>query len=122
MGFVEAIQSGFRNYVNFSTRSPRSAFWYWQLFNLIAGIMTLLLDSAIFGFGESTPLNVIYTLATILPSLAVGVRRLHDIDRSGWWLLLILIPLIGIIMLIIWWCQASDPRPNRFGPDPLGSL
>jgi uncharacterized membrane protein YhaH (DUF805 family) len=121
MGFTEAVKSAFSNYVNFSGRSARPAFWWWQLFNLCAGIATLAVDSAIFGLGEGyTPINWLYTVATILPSLAVAARRLHDIDRSGWWILLALIPLVGIIILIIWWCKPSQPGPNRFGPNPYG--
>lgn len=121
MNFTEAVKSGFSNYVNFSGRSARPAFWWWQLFNLIAGVVTLGIDSAIFGLSEGyTPINWFYTLVTILPSLAVAARRLHDIDRTGWWILIALIPLVGIIILIIWWCKPSQPGPNRFGLNPYG--
>ncbi len=67
-----------------------------------------------------TPFSPIWGLATFLPSLAMGVRRLHDTDRSGWWWLLSFIPLIGIIVLIVFWCSEGTRGPNRFGPDPLG--
>ena len=66
-----------------------------------------------------SPLNSLANLALLLPNLAVGARRLHDTDRSGWFLLLVFIPLIGIIILIVWWCQRGTAGPNRFGPDPL---
>jgi uncharacterized membrane protein YhaH (DUF805 family) len=59
----------------------------------------------------------LFGLATLLPGLAVSVRRLHDTNRSGWWILLWFIPLIGIIVLIVWWVQQGTPGPNRFGPD-----
>ena len=121
MGFAEAVKSAFSNYASFSGRSARSAFWWWQLFNLIAGVVTLIIDSSIFGFGSGyTPINWVYSIAVLLPSLAVAARRLHDIDRSGWWILLVLIPLVGIIILIIWWCKQSQPGTNRFGPNPYG--
>jgi len=68
-----------------------------------------------------TPFSSIWSLVTFLPSLAMGVRRLHDTDRSGWWWLLSFIPLIGIIVLIVFWCFEGTRGPNRFGPDPLGA-
>ncbi len=121
MGFTEAVKSALSNYANFSGRSARPAFWWWQLFNLIAGVVTLMIDGSIFGFSSGySPVNWLYSLAVLLPSLAVSARRLHDIDRSGWWFLLILIPLVGIIILIIWWAKPSQPGANRFGPNPYG--
>jgi uncharacterized membrane protein YhaH (DUF805 family) len=120
MGFVEAIQSAFSNYANFSGRSPRAAWWYWILFVILAVIILEILDMAIFGADSYFPLTSIFSVATFIPYLAVGVRRLHDIDRSGWWWLIGFIPLIGIIVLIIWWCKPSQPGANRFGPNPYG--
>jgi uncharacterized membrane protein YhaH (DUF805 family) len=120
MGFTEAITSGFRNYVNFSGRAVRSEFWYWVLFAILASIVAGLIDLALFGAEGSSPINSLVGLALFLPGLAVSVRRLHDLDRSGWWILLGLIPLVGIIILIIWNCQRGTVGVNRFGPDPLG--
>ncbi|HWC94496.1 MAG TPA: DUF805 domain-containing protein [Pseudolabrys sp.] len=118
MNFVEAIQSGFSNYVNFSGRAQRSAYWWWALFYFIVLIVADILDVVI--FGSPSALYAIATLAMLLPTLAVGVRRLHDTDRSGWWLLIALIPLVGIIVLIIFFVQQGTTGPNRFGPNPLG--
>jgi uncharacterized membrane protein YhaH (DUF805 family) len=118
MNFVEAIQSGFSNYVNFSGRAQRSAYWWWVLFYFILIVVADILDSVI--FGNPSVLYAIATLALLLPSIAVGARRLHDIDKSGWWLLIALIPLIGAIVLIIFFAQKGTTGPNRFGPDPLG--
>jgi uncharacterized membrane protein YhaH (DUF805 family) len=75
-------------------------------------------------FGNSnflggSPFATLFYLATIIPDLAVMVRRIHDTDFSGWWLLLMLIPLIGIVVLIVWWCLEGSKGYNRFGPDPL---
>jgi uncharacterized membrane protein YhaH (DUF805 family) len=120
MGFTEAITSGFRNYVNFSGRAVRSEFWYWVLFAILASIVAGLIDLALFGIEGSSPINSLVGLALFLPGLAVSVRRLHDLDRSGWWILLGLIPLVGIIILIVWYCQRGTNGPNRFGSDPLG--
>jgi uncharacterized membrane protein YhaH (DUF805 family) len=120
MGFTEAITSGFRNYVNFSGRAVRSEFWYWVLFAILASIVAGLIDLALFGAEGSSPINSLVGLALFLPGLAVSVRRLHDLDRSGWWILLGLIPLVGIIILIVWYCQRGTVGVNRFGPDPLG--
>jgi uncharacterized membrane protein YhaH (DUF805 family) len=120
MNFQQAVQSGFSNYANFRGRASRSEFWWWQLFLLLGGIVAALLDlfanSNVLG-GE--PLASLFYLATIIPGLAVSVRRLHDTDSSGWWILLGLIPFIGIIVLIVWWCLEGSKGYNRFGPDPL---
>ena len=119
MTFSEAISSGFRNYVGFSGRASRSEFWYWILFTFLVGIVTQIIDLGVWS-SDVTPFSWIWSLVTLLPSLAMGVRRLHDTDRSGWWWLLSFIPLIGIIVLIVFWCFEGTRGPNRFGPDPLG--
>jgi uncharacterized membrane protein YhaH (DUF805 family) len=117
MNFAQAITSGFRNYVTFSGRAMRSEYWYWVLFTIIGGIVTVILDHAVFSDSDYSPLNAIFNLLCFLPSLAIAVRRLHDIDRTGWWLLIALTG-IGIIVLIVWACQKSDPAPNAYGPAP----
>ena len=119
MGFGESILSVFRNYVNFAGRASRSEFWYWVLFYLLAAIVASVVDYAIAQGATVKPLTTLLGLACFLPYLAVDVRRLHDIDRSGWWLLIGLIPLVGAILLIVWFCKAGTGGPNRFGPDPL---
>ena len=116
MKFVEAIKSGFKNYVNFKGRAARSEYWYWILFVILASIVLQILDTAILGYFF---LSVLFSLATFLPSLTVGVRRLHDIDRSGFWILLSFIPIIGAIILIIWFSQKGTDGANRFGADTL---
>jgi uncharacterized membrane protein YhaH (DUF805 family) len=117
MNFKEAIQSGFSNYVNFRSRACRSEFWYWQLFLLIGGVIAEIFD---YGIGSSvSALTSIFWLATIIPDLAVYVRRLHDTDRNGWWLLLFFVPLLGAIVLLVWLCTRGSDGYNRFGADPL---
>ena len=121
MGFTEAISCGFQKYVGFSGRAARSEYWYWVLFIVLLSIVALLIDLTVFGFNTTgvNPISVIVSLATLLPNLAVSIRRLHDIDRVGWWVLLALIPLIGGIVLIVWACMRGTVGANRFGPDPL---
>lgn len=118
MGFGDAVKFGFSNYVNFSDRACRSEYWYWVLFAIIGAIVTYIIDHVI-GLPVT---NTIFTLATFLPGLSVGIRRLHDLDRSGWWILLFLIPLVGAIILIIWFCSKGTDGPNRFGADRLAGL
>jgi len=120
MNFGEAITAGFRNYVNFSGRAFRSEYWYWVLFTLILAIVTGILDAAVFPDSEAGggPLSTVSSIVILLPSIAVGVRRLHDIDRTGWWYLIVF-TIIGIFVLIYWACQPGTPGANRFGPDPM---
>jgi len=118
MNFGQAIASGFQNYVNFSDRAPRSEFWYWTLFAVLASIVSAFIDRMLFDDWAMSPFNSAVGLALFLPGLAVSVRRLHDLDRTGWWILLIL-TVIGTILLIVWNCMRGTPGPNRFGPDPL---
>jgi uncharacterized membrane protein YhaH (DUF805 family) len=118
MNFQQAIASGFRNYATFSGRACRSEYWYWVLLAVIGGIATGVIDRALFSESEVSPLNSLFNLALFLPSLAVGIRRLHDIDRTGWWWLIAL-TVVGLILLVIWACVKGTAGPNRFGPDPL---
>ena len=120
MNFQQAVQSVFSNYANFHGRACRSEFWWFQLFLLLGGIVAALLDLfANTNLLGGSPLATLFWLATIIPDLAVTVRRLHDTDSSGWWILLGLIPLIGMVVLIVWWCQKGSRGYNRFGADPL---
>jgi uncharacterized membrane protein YhaH (DUF805 family) len=124
MTFVEAIKSGFSHYATFSGRASRPEYWYWVLFAVIGALVTITLDSAVLGYdlgSTSSPLNGIFNLITFLPSLALASRRLHDIDRTGWWLLIALTG-IGAIVLIVWFCFKGTPGPNRFGAEPAQSL
>lgn len=113
VGFVESVKLFFRNYVNFKDRSSRGAYWWLVLAYLIAAIVLSLIDAMI-GFSL---LSNLLTLATIIPNIALSVRRLHDIDKSGWWVLIGLIPLVGWIVLIVWACRPGQRAPNRFGED-----
>ncbi|MEO7392120.1 MAG: DUF805 domain-containing protein [Ramlibacter sp.] len=105
MNFQQAITTCLRKYVDFSGRAVRPEFWWFVLFNLIVSIVSSMLGQWI---------NMLASLALLLPALAVGARRLHDIGKSGWWQLLGLIPVIGWIILIYWCAQPSGP-PNAYG-------
>ena len=114
MGFSEAISSCFSNYATFTGRSTRPEYWYWALFCTIGGIVLWFIAVAIAHVGGLI-LDWVFRLATIVPSIAVGARRLHDTDRSGWWQLLAFVPVIGWIILLVWYCQPGTPGGNRFG-------
>lgn len=117
MGFMEAVKSCFRRYVDFQGRSPRSEFWWFYLAFIIFYVLVIILAAiapilGIIGLG---------LLAFIIPMLAVSIRRLHDLDKSGWWYLIGFIPLAGLILLY-WFCLKGTEGDNRFGPDPLGNV
>jgi uncharacterized membrane protein YhaH (DUF805 family) len=116
MTFTEAIKSGFSNYVNFTGRASRSAFWFWVLFGFIVGIGADIVDYVV---GTGNLVGELWGLATLLPNLAVGARRLHDTNRSGFWLFIGLVPLIGWIWLIVLWCFKGTSGKNQYGEDPL---
>lgn len=104
-----------KKYVDFEGRARRAEFWYFLLANFIIGILLGIIDCAI----QSNILSSLYSLAILLPCIAVAVRRLHDTDRSGWFYLLNLIPLVGTIILLVFFVQRGTAGPNRFGADPL---
>lgn len=129
MTFMESISACFGKYITFKGRAQRSEFWWFVLFLIIVNAVLGQVDSMVFGptlmisdmgmefnagfFGGA------FALATFLPSWAVQVRRLHDIGKSGWWLLLALIPLIGAIILLIWLAKAGTDGDNEYGSNPL---
>jgi uncharacterized membrane protein YhaH (DUF805 family) len=121
MSFAESIRSCLSQYVGFSGRARRSEYWWFALFNLLVSVVAGILD-ALFGtdFGRgSGVIGVIASLALVLPTLAVAVRRLHDTSRTGWWILIGLIPIIGWIILIVFYVQDSH-ADNQYGPNPKG--
>lgn len=110
------------NYVNFSGRASRSEYWLFYLFTIIAGIVMVIIDAAVGTYDAKTGyglLNTVFSLAVLVPGLAVSVRRLHDLNKSGWWLLISIIPFIGAICLIVWFCFKGTEGQNRFGYNPL---
>jgi uncharacterized membrane protein YhaH (DUF805 family) len=117
MGFMDAVKAVLTNYVGFSGRARRSEFWWFFLFQVIVNILSTIVGNAI-GFAL---LPNLVGLALLLPGLAVGVRRLHDTGRSGWWWLIGLIPLVGIIVLIVFWVGDTQAGANKYGASPKES-
>lgn len=117
MDFVTAVKTVFKKYATFEGRACRSEYWYFILFIFIASLVLQVVDLAITG----GLLYIIFALATLVPCLAVAVRRLHDTDRSGWWYLIGLVPVVGAIVLIVWFCSRGSVGDNSFGADPLAA-
>lgn len=110
-----------KKYAQFSGRSRRKEYWFFALFYIIIALVVGFIDGAagtMMAEGKIGILGMILTLAFFLPSLAVGIRRLHDTGRSGWWTLIAFVPLIGIIVLIVFYVQDSQPGANEYGPNP----
>jgi uncharacterized membrane protein YhaH (DUF805 family) len=107
-----------RKYAVFNGRAARPEFWWFVLINVIIAAVINVVFSAIGGHNSGRVVSDLYSLAVFLPSLGVGIRRLHDTNRSGWWYLLVFIPIIGWIVLIVFLAMASDPGSNNYGPNP----
>ncbi|WP_114965748.1 DUF805 domain-containing protein [Alkalilacustris brevis] len=117
MDFPTAIRTCFNKYVDFTGRAARSEFWYFVLFAILGNIAMGLFDRVI----GMAILGTLFGLAILLPGIAVSVRRLHDLGRSGWWYLLVFIPVIGWLVLLFWYVQPGTSGANEYGPDPLAS-
>lgn len=122
MGFIDAVRTCLGKYATFRGRARRSEFWWFALFVTLVQFGVSVIDLAAFGAGPDGlgAFGFLLNLAMLLPNLAVSVRRLHDIGRSGWWYLIIFVPLVGILALLWWWTRPSEPDANRFGPPPDG--
>jgi len=126
MSFGAAVQSFFANYVNFKGRARRSEYWFITLFLVITNLGATIVDGAVFASdlddfllaGGWGPVGILWTLAVFLPSLAVLVRRLHDTDKSASWILILLVPFAGFIVVFIFTVLDSTPGENRFGSSP----
>jgi uncharacterized membrane protein YhaH (DUF805 family) len=118
MNMIEATKVCFSKYVTFSGRARRAEYWWFILATMIVSIVLTIIDMGVFG-SELGLLSTVWSLAVFLPSLAVASRRLHDTDRSAWWLLIMLIPVIGAIVLIVFLATRGTEGGNRFGADPL---
>ena len=110
-----------KKYAVFSGRARRKEYWYFVLFNIIISIVLVMIDGMTGSFSAEGGLGLlsgIYTLAVLIPSVAVSVRRLHDTNRSGWWLLISLVPLIGGLVLLVFLVFDSEPEENQYGANP----
>lgn len=124
MDFIQAIKVCFIKYTNFSSRASRSEYWNFAVFIFVLVFVTDYVDSQIAGvsywdyYDAYGPSTVIFQIVTFIPGLSVSVRRLHDINKSGWWLLLSL-TIIGLIPLLYWACKKGDDDGNKYGPNPI---
>ncbi|MEM9717551.1 MAG: DUF805 domain-containing protein [Pseudomonadota bacterium] len=112
MGFMDAVKAGFNGYVDFNGTSTRPAFWYFFLFQIIALIIAVVIDAVV--FGGAPIFYMVVALGLLLPSIAVGIRRLHDMGKSGWWYLIALVPIIGALVLIYFLVQPSKMQDNIY--------
>lgn len=110
-----------KKYAVFSGRARRKEYWYFILFNILISIVLGIIDGVIGSFSTKAGMGLlegIYTLSVLIPGIAVSVRRLHDTGRSGWWLLIVLVPLIGAIVLLVFMVQNSQTDENQYGNNP----
>ena len=117
MNFQTSIKTCFNKYADFSGRALRSEFWWFVVFSLLGGIITVIIDVMILGYSIESygPVNIIFSVVLILPGIAVTARRLHDINKSGWWQLIEL-TIIGILLIIIWNATEGEKKKNIYGP------
>ncbi|MBO5699072.1 MAG: DUF805 domain-containing protein [Bacteroidaceae bacterium] len=101
MTFVESIKTCFGKYATFNGRATRSEYWWWALLNFILSCIPLI--------------NFVWGIVTLIPSLAVGVRRLHDIGKSGWFVLLAFVPIVNLYLIYLFICE-GQPNANQYGP------
>lgn len=123
MSFTQAVGSAFANFFTLSGRAARSEYWYFFLFSFLGSFALGLVDGLIFGASMNglAPISTIFSLLVVIPGIALGFRRLHDIDKSGWWLLLNFVPVIGWLVLLYFLVKKGTDGGNSYGPDPLGS-
>ena len=129
MSFTDAVQNVvMNNYANWDGRASRSEYWWFNLFNLIINIVTDVIDSSLgmgmiaYGVGY---VGFIAFLALLLPSFCVSVRRLHDLGKSGWWLLIAIIPIvnfIGIFVILVFTLMEGEKQPNQYGKVPTNTI
>jgi uncharacterized membrane protein YhaH (DUF805 family) len=116
--FLDALT---KKYATFAGRARRKEYWYFVLFYVLAIVVLAIVDEMMGTFSEEAEIGLLsglFVLATFIPSLAVTVRRLHDTDRSGWWILINLVPIVGAIVLLVFTLLDSQPGENRFGANP----
>ena len=120
--FLDALKN---KYATFEGRARRSEYWYFVMFYVLSIVALAIVDNVLGTLSEEAGLGLlsgVFVLATFIPTIAVTVRRLHDTDRSGWWVLLEFVPIIGGLVLLVFMVLDSQPGANRFGPNPKGVM
>ena len=117
MDFQTAVKTCLNKYADFNGRARRSEFWFFYLFYVIVYVVAMIIGGVL-GDTIGGILTLLIIVALIIPTLAAGARRLHDTDRSGWWLLISLIPLVGAIVLLVFFVQPGTAGDNQYGADP----
>ncbi len=120
--FLEALT---KKYATLEGRARRSEYWYFVLFYVLAAVALSIVDVVVGTYHEESGFGLfsgLFMLATLVPSIAITARRLHDTDRSGWWQLLYFIPLLGAVVMLVFMVLDSQPGANRFGPNPKGVM
>jgi len=115
--YLEAL----KKYADFSGRARRREYWFFVLFNIIISVVLSVCDAVVGTYNAAAGIGIltgIYTLAVLIPGIAVSVRRLHDTGRSGWWLLIVLVPLVGALVLLIFMLIDGQPGQNAYGTSP----
>jgi|SRR5210317_1420717 uncharacterized membrane protein YhaH (DUF805 family) len=116
MNFITAIKLCFIRYAQFSGRASRSEFWFFVLFGILGSWIAIIIDTMILNYSweKDGPVYLIFQIIILIPSIAVGARRLHDLNKSGWWQLLVF-TIIGLIPLIFWWSKIGENKKNKHG-------
>ncbi|WP_422372491.1 DUF805 domain-containing protein [Hoeflea sp.] len=118
MDFQTAVRICLKEkYATIAGRARRSEYWWFFLFVFLCNLVLGIVDAIL--FGEAQVLQALFSLAILVPAVCVGGRRMHDTGRSAWWLLLVLIPLVGSLILLFMFAQKGTDGPNEYGPDPL---
>ncbi|MBJ9425847.1 DUF805 domain-containing protein [Acinetobacter seifertii] len=107
--YQQAIFTCFKKFADFKGRARRREFWYFELFCVLLSLLLSFMNE---------DLATLAMLITLIPNIAVNVRRLHDIDRSGWWMLIALVPIVGVLLLLFWAAQEGNPSANQYGESP----
>ncbi|MDQ9027570.1 MULTISPECIES: DUF805 domain-containing protein [Acinetobacter calcoaceticus/baumannii complex] len=107
--YQQAIFTCFKKFADFKGRARRREFWYFELFCVLLSLLLSFMNE---------DLATLAMLVTLIPNIAVNVRRLHDIDRSGWWMLIALVPIVGVLLLLFWAAQEGNPTANQYGESP----
>lgn len=131
MNIQDSVKICLSKYTEFKGRASRSEYWFWCLFVILATLASMILDQILgtnfkiddgYGGEIASPYGYVYLLVVLglfLPGLSVTVRRLHDVGKSGWFYLIVLIPIVGFIVLLVWFCQQGTNGDNQYGPNPL---